>query len=810
MRQWLTMMAGGLCLALASSVHALGVGDPQQVSPLNRPLHVVLPLTDGNGLEASQVSVAVADDAAYRQSGLTRSALVDALSAKVVRQSNGLTVVLDSPRRVREPFVDLLLIVTWPEGQWQRAVSLLFDPVGYASSQPLLDGDRDSTQRYALSGSAAARARPMDSAFAGDVGPHPVSREPSTLPWPSQVTVRTGDSLSTLAASLLPRPGMSRQSLMVALFQSNPAAFVDGDVNRLRAGVSLDVPTTETVTDVSRAEAVSRLSALARKTEDGRPVIDIVGRKAIAAVPETSVSDTLVSEASAFETPVASTSASTQLATLKQRLSNLTAETERQRATIDALQSERDALQGALAAVDAPPVMDMSQGRESSQSAAINVSVAAAAAATPVASDKVTAGATPADATTSGPGSKAVASSAEPSPPASSLWQRLLEHLDWIGGGLLIGLLVLWVWQRRRRHTAHAVVDTTDETSANIAAKPTSRASHQSPSSTTPRRSVADVNVDSVSISQADIYMAYGRHAEARDWLRQQLAQEENAQFRLGLLRALGELRDMDALEQALSGFGDDATPEQRHEGQVLVDDYRARYVEESWQEATGEAADEPSETVWQGGAPGVDALFESQMDQSETESESGAARFEPETAAFSMHIVPHSSSIQDGNSGHQSDSLSALRDDDLTSTLFDDDLTSSVDPAATSLLASHIDYEAPTLELDVTRADAAASPSSVGSASSIPSAMEETTSSTVLPAIDFSALSLEPVSMGPVETAPDSRHHETPGSDRFGAPNAALPAGAGKTGGTPREVPAGWDVEEVEFQSSHRDNGRP
>ncbi|MGM8931170.1 type IV pilus assembly protein FimV [Salinicola halophyticus] len=785
MRQWLTFVVGWLCLALASSVQALGVGEPQQLSPLNRPLHVVLPLTDGSGLEASQISVTIADDAAYRQSGLTRSALTDTVSAKVAREGRALSVVLESPRRVKEPFLDLLLVVTWPAGQWQREISLLFDPVDYASTPPLIEGDRSHSPRRQAVASSATDAMPVSVAVTGNRSPGQARRGSSA--WPGQVTVRPGDSLSTLAASLLPQPGVSRQSLMVALFQSNPSAFVQGDIDRLRAGVNLDVPAPDDVAAMSRRDAAATLAGLSR-TEDGRPLIDIVGQKATSAT-----SDTAISSAAGDSS---GSQLSARLAMLQQQVSDLDAETERQRATIASLQAERDALQGALAAVGTPPAAanvarsDQSGvgGSGSDESPSDRQSVKDTMV-------KVATSAVVADAAAATPGA----------PPSSSWSRRLLENLDWIGGAILILLLGLWAWQRRRQRASH--VETSSSSSPLSSATPASKTSSAdtvSKPAATSRRPVAG-DADSASISQADIYMAYGRHAEARDWLRRQLAQAEDAHLRLGLLRALGELREMEALDETLAGFGDDASPEQRREGQALVDDYRARYVEESWQEATAVSAEGKTEErragensgesanrnefdnrhVWSGNARDVDALFESQAASPDN---------------------------------HAADFRLPARDDrqEPVSGLFDDDWSGASEMAETSLTAPSIDYQAPTLELDVTDDDGVL-PSASGSSTAREASSAVANEASLRSTLDFSALSLEPVEMESVDDGPHAAPldgHASWNAGRDGGAHSAHGAVSrpptDKTSGGLRNVPAEWDVEALEFQSSHRDNERP
>ncbi|MGQ7245404.1 type IV pilus assembly protein FimV [Salinicola sp. V024] len=793
MRQWLTFVVGWLCLTLASSVQALGVGEPQQLSPLNRPLHVVLPLTDGSGIEASQISVTIADDAAYRQAGLTRSALTDTVSAKVVREGRALSVVLESPRRVKEPFLDLLLVVTWPAGEWQREISLLFDPVDYASTPPLIEGDRSHSPRRQAVASLATDVMPVSVAVTGNRSPGEARRGSSA--WPGQVTVRPGDSLSTLAASLLPKPGVSRQSLMVALFQSNPSAFVQGDIDRLRAGVSLDVPASDDVAAMSRRDAAATLAGLSR-TEDSRPLIDIVGQGATSATSDTAISSA-ASDSSGSQL-------SARLAMLQQHVSDLDAETERQRATIASLQAERDALQGALADVGTPPAAaDVARSDQSGVGGSGSDESPSDRQSVKDTMVKVATSAVVADAAAATPGA----------PPSSSWSRRLLENLDWIGGAILILLLGLWAWQRRRQRASHVETSSSLSSSSLSSATPaskTSAAETVSKPAAASRRPVAG-DADSASISQADIYMAYGRHAEARDWLQRQLAQSEDANLRLGLLRALGELREMEALDETLAGFGDNASLEQRREGQALVDDYRARYVEESWQEATavdaeGEAEGEAEERhagensgegknanrnefgnrhVWSGNARDVDALFESQ-----------AASPEMHAADFRL---PARDDRQKSMSG-----------------LFDDDWSRAPEMAETSLTAPSIDYQAPTLELDVTDDDGVL-PSTSGSSTAREGASAVADEASPRSTLDFSALSLEPVEMESVDDGPhaaplDGHASWNAGRDggAHGAHGAVSRPPTDKPSGELRDVPAEWDVEALEFQSSHRDNERP
>lgn len=690
MRHWLTFTVGGLfCLATAPLAMALGVGDPGQTSALNQPLHVVLPLTDVAGIEPEQVSVEVADDAAYRRAGLTRSALIDSLSAKVVSLEDRLAVVLDSPRRVREPFADLLLVVTWPDGRWQRDVALLFDPIDYADTRPLLDGDwpQDEVRRPAAADMSAAYALPMPPSGVASV-------------WPARLAVHSGDSLSSLAGSLLPHRGLNRQSLMLALYRANPAAFVAEDIDRLRAGVSLDVPDAETVAAIPRNEALSSFHALSPHADSAaRPTIDIE-----ATAPPTS--------------PATVISALPVIATLQQRVVDLVGETERQQASISTLRAERDRLQAALDAdaAEAEPV-SLPASPESAGKPAVTAPA--------MAQDGGVARSSPADTGATRPSTKT-------KPPAPSVWPSLADHLGWTGGAVLIALLGGWAWYRRRARPPET------GSAGQSASEPPAMPSRPA---TLRRVAAAAVEVDAASISQADIYMAYGRHAEARDWLQECLAKREDADLRLGLIRVLGELREMDALESALGGFGGDATPEQRREAQALVDDYRARYVEESWQEAT--AGDEPDTTV---AVDDVASLFDAEVSR-----------------------------------------LMEERDDDVDVPIVGQIAEEEGDRVASGAelapSAVTIDYEAPVLQFETSRVET----------------MDPEVPSSAMPHVDFPTL--PEISTSSVKGRTVSRR-----GAMVDDPFTRLEPGRNESS----DVSAGWDVEEVEFESQHRDNSRP
>ncbi|MBU6260158.1 MAG: hypothetical protein KGO01_17240, partial [Burkholderiales bacterium] len=78
----------------------------------------------------------------------------------------------------------------------------------------------------------------------------------------NEVRVRSGDSLSRIA-NRTQQPGISLDQMLVSLFRGNPQAFSGDNMNRLKAGVLLTVPSAEQASKVSTPQAHSIIVAQA-------------------------------------------------------------------------------------------------------------------------------------------------------------------------------------------------------------------------------------------------------------------------------------------------------------------------------------------------------------------------------------------------------------------------------------------------------------------------------------------------------------------------------------------------------------------
>ncbi|HSH56526.1 MAG TPA: FimV/HubP family polar landmark protein [Halomonas sp.] len=232
---------------------ALGLGEVAVRSTLNAPLRATAPLVDAAGIQPELLSVSVASERTYAAAGLDRTPLAASVRLSVARRQGRLYVDFTTEHPVREPWLDLLLQLEWPSGQMVREVTLLLDPPNYAEMPALVSG---SSRSVAASTSSAGDRRSESSTVSSGAARSAASTSRGPA-W-----VRRGDTLWGVADRLRPDSGISMKQMMVALMAANPEAFPSGNINAMRAGVTLSVPDRAAIVSRSPAEAERVVSAM--------------------------------------------------------------------------------------------------------------------------------------------------------------------------------------------------------------------------------------------------------------------------------------------------------------------------------------------------------------------------------------------------------------------------------------------------------------------------------------------------------------------------------------------------------------------
>lgn len=121
--------------SIPSGAYALGAGPINVFSGLGQPLRAEVPLS-ATPQELQSLSARIAPPEAFRQASIPYSSALSSL--RVTVDSSGAKPVLriSSDRPVNEPFLDLLLEFNWDAGRLVREYTFLLDPVALAPAQP--------------------------------------------------------------------------------------------------------------------------------------------------------------------------------------------------------------------------------------------------------------------------------------------------------------------------------------------------------------------------------------------------------------------------------------------------------------------------------------------------------------------------------------------------------------------------------------------------------------------------------------------------------------------------------------------------
>ncbi|HHW3766761.1 TPA: type IV pilus assembly protein FimV [Legionella pneumophila] len=114
-------------LTMPISLYALGLGEMKVQSSLDQPFSAEIELIDVGADPLASIKVSLADPEQFEQIGLERTAVLSLLRFQVERNPKGAPVVkVSSTERMTEPYMEIVVDLTWPKGQLYKAYTVLF------------------------------------------------------------------------------------------------------------------------------------------------------------------------------------------------------------------------------------------------------------------------------------------------------------------------------------------------------------------------------------------------------------------------------------------------------------------------------------------------------------------------------------------------------------------------------------------------------------------------------------------------------------------------------------------------------------
>jgi pilus assembly protein FimV len=538
---------------------ALGLGEIHLNSALNQPFDADIDLVSAADEDLSALRASLASNDTFVRYGLDKPAYLSDFTFRVVRGANGKDVLkVTSPRPVTEPFVTMLVEANWPRGRLLREYTVLLDPPVYAPGPEAavapVAAPRVSAPAPAPSPAPSGPAEPFAAA-------PPAPRTSPSAPAPSgpattapaaarsinagsTYRVRPNDTLWKIASAAHPGSRSDVNRAMVSIYQSNPQAF-DGNINVLKSGSLLKIPTASDVSAISASAAAAEVSRQYRLWREGVPASegpDATSGRLRLVTPEQGTA-----AASTATTPAPAASASgAGSAEMQSRVQQLEAELAEAKRLLEVRNAELATLQGQVApqpggtpAAEVPPAEPgaaatpaegTSPPAEAAAPPAAEVAPVPAPAAKPVVEAKK-----PAEEPAAGP----------------SLIERLMNYW-WVLVGLLAAALAFLLYKRGRSAGGVAETDLQEalaRTTTDLRARPATPIAREpdivveerrpvepaaapkpAPAPRAPEPSRRPISVDDTlsgegavnieagdPLAEADFHMAYGLYDQAAD-----------------------------------------------------------------------------------------------------------------------------------------------------------------------------------------------------------------------------------------------------------------------------------------------------
>lgn len=235
---------------LSGGADAAGLGKMSVMSGLGQPLRAEIELLSVSPDELAGIEAKLASVDAFRKARMERAMVVSDLQLTVDKRPNGQPVVrISSANPVSDPFVDLLIELNWSSGRILREYTILLDPV---RDQKAAEMPKPAPAVAATSEPApGATIKPAASAKTPGVQPPsvPVAKPAARPQAPAHATygpVKSGETLRGIARKVLP-PDVTLEMMVASLYQTNKNAFAQNNVNLLKQGRVLKVPDRESV-----------------------------------------------------------------------------------------------------------------------------------------------------------------------------------------------------------------------------------------------------------------------------------------------------------------------------------------------------------------------------------------------------------------------------------------------------------------------------------------------------------------------------------------------------------------------------------
>ncbi|WP_444998251.1 FimV/HubP family polar landmark protein [Aliikangiella sp. IMCC44359] len=311
---------------------AVGLGEYKLKSGLNQPLKAEIKLLSASDLGDHEIHASLASMAEFEKVGVERLFALTDIVFTTKKNPNG-SVIIDMTTRepIKEPFLNFLVELNWPNGRIIREYTFLLDP-------PVFDESASSTIQK--SQATASKKKPTKT-YTSSVSQ---SQDEVYTGGNTYGPVTANDTLWSIASKVRPSQQSSIHQTLVAIYRANPDAFGNGNINNLLRGKVLKIPDAASVSQVPHRAALQDVVMQNNQWQSGG------ARRIVGNTQDSSTSKTMDSEGRlTLATPKSDGSSDKNSGSIKARLEEIQSQLVNSQETSATLQTENDELRARLA-----------------------------------------------------------------------------------------------------------------------------------------------------------------------------------------------------------------------------------------------------------------------------------------------------------------------------------------------------------------------------------------------------------------------------------------------------------------------------
>lgn len=230
----------------------LGFGNLTVFSKLNEPLKIHINLVGSKSVSIDDLIVKNADIKTYKRANIPKPSAFNKVRFKLKKEANGSIVVeLTTKKPVREPFFTFIADMKWRTGHLNREYTFLLDPPefihknSYPKKQTKVITKKTSTSKASVSTLTPGTSRNVKQRktdYSAVIASHIDGETYAT---------KRADTLWDIAKKVKPDNNVTTHQTMQALFALNPDAFIKGNINLLKQGQILKIPSSNEVRQIN-------------------------------------------------------------------------------------------------------------------------------------------------------------------------------------------------------------------------------------------------------------------------------------------------------------------------------------------------------------------------------------------------------------------------------------------------------------------------------------------------------------------------------------------------------------------------------